>query len=152
MFVVFCSGVWCVLFMCLLYLLCFVRVFFVFCSHICCVLFTYLLCFVHMFAVFCSRVCHILFTCLLRCCRHAGGGVEADPAGAGGRLGVIQEGAGAVCGAAAGDAVSAGLQDGHRPRGAAALQGLLLQGAYQASVSQNIFRGKKITCPGARDK
>lgn len=53
---------------------------------------------------------------------------EAGSAGSGGWLGFVQEGVGFVRSPEARGSVPPGLQNQHRPRGAAPLQGLLLQG------------------------
>ena len=59
---------------------------------------------------------------------HAGGSAEVGAAGLGGWVSTLQEGAGDVCGAAAGATLPPSLQDQHRTRGAAAVSSLLLQG------------------------
>lgn len=53
---------------------------------------------------------------------------EASFTGSGGRLSFVQEGVGSVRSPKARGSVPPGLQNQHRPRGAASLQGLLLQG------------------------
>ena len=68
--------------------------------------------------------------------RHAGGGPQAGPLGPGGRLRSVPEGAGDVRGAAAGASLPPGQQDLHRPRGAAALPRLLLQGDQEGRGQQ----------------
>lgn len=70
----------------------------------------------------CHSLCPFLISYARRC-------AEAGFAGSGGRLGSVQEGAGFVCGPEARGSVPSGLENQHRPRGAAALQGFLLQGA-----------------------
>lgn len=59
---------------------------------------------------------------------HAGRRAEAGFAGSGGRFGSVQEGPGSVCRPEARSSVPSGVQNQHWARGAAALQGLLLQG------------------------
>lgn len=53
---------------------------------------------------------------------------EACLTGSGGRFSSVQEGAGFVCSPKAWSSIPPGLQNQHRPRRAAALQGFLLQG------------------------
>ena len=60
---------------------------------------------------------------------HARGGDQAGAACPGGRGGDSQEDARAVRGATAGKLLPPGLQNLRGPRGAAALQGVLLQGS-----------------------
>lgn len=77
-----------------------------------------------------------LYFCLLpsfptSCClliSYARRWTEASSTGSGGRLSFVQEGAGFVCSPKARGSVPPGLQNQHRPCGAASLQGLLLQG------------------------
>lgn len=59
---------------------------------------------------------------------YAGRRTETGFTGSGGRLSFVQEGAGFVCSPEARGSLPPGLQNQHRPRGAAPLQGLLLQG------------------------
>lgn len=56
---------------------------------------------------------------------YAGGSFEADITGSGGWFSLVAESVGAVRCAAPGVAVSSGLQDCHRSRSTASLQGLL---------------------------
>ena len=59
---------------------------------------------------------------------------EAGFTGSGGRLSFVQEGAGVVRSPEARGSVPPGLQNQHRPRGAASLQGLLLQGTGNMEI------------------
>ena len=62
---------------------------------------------------------------------------ETGFTGSGGRISTFQEGVSFVCRPEAGGSVSPGLQNQHRPRGAAALQGLLLQGIHNMMAPQS---------------
>lgn len=66
--------------------------------------------------------------CTLSLWSYARRRTEASAAGSGGRLGSVPKSPGFVCGPEARGPVPTGLQNQHRSRGAAALQGLLLQG------------------------